>query len=57
MKTMEKTTYTYLVQLNGRGVKMGKKAFASEAEQDAFEKQMEQKYARDEMDLVVVMFR
>lgn len=57
MKAMEKTTYTYLVQLNGKGVKLGKKKFASEAEQDAFEEQMKNKYARNDMDLVVVMFR
>lgn len=54
---MEKRTYTYLVQLNGKGVKLGKKVFASEADQSAFEKQMEKKYARNDMDLVVVMFR
>lgn len=54
---MEAITTRYLVQLNSKGIKMGKKKFYSEEEQDAFEKQMEAKFARNEMDLVVVMFR
>lgn len=49
--------YTYLVQLNCKGVKMGKKTFRSEKEMEDFEKEMIRKYARNEDDLVVVMFR
>lgn len=54
---MEAITTRYLVQLNGKGIKMGKKNFYSESDQEAFEKQMEAKFSRNEMDLVVVMFR
>ena len=53
---MEAITTRYLVRLNGKGIKMGKKKFYSEEEQDAFEKQMKSKFARNETDLVVVMF-
>lgn len=41
-----KTTYHYLVQLNGKGVKMGTVTFMNEAEEDAFVQKMEAKYMR-----------
>lgn len=52
-----KTTYHYLVQLNGKGVKMGTVTFMNDAEEDAFVQKMEAKYMRNEDDLVYVMFR
>jgi hypothetical protein len=54
---MEKRIYTYLIQLNGKGLRVGKKKFSSEAEMNAFEEQQIAKYARNDDDLVVVMFR
>lgn len=53
----ELTEYTYLIQRNAVGVKMGKISFRTEEEAEAWVEEMEDAWKRNEDDVVYVMLR